>query len=111
MMRKREESRTGKKCKDSLAPHYCRNVEKWGMEQSKMKRSRVLRLEVKGDEGKTVSFTYELIEGFFADSDRKKRNEQKIEQKVGRLMGGRGFWCGTESRREERKLLFFLNTP
>uniref|UniRef100_A0A1I7W8I1 Bromo domain-containing protein n=1 Tax=Heterorhabditis bacteriophora TaxID=37862 RepID=A0A1I7W8I1_HETBA len=40
-----------------------------------------LRLEVKPQEGaQRVSFHYELIEGFYADS--KKHNEQKIEQKV-----------------------------
>lgn len=38
-----------------------------------------LRLEVKPDDGPRVSFHYELIEGFYADS--KKHNEQKIEQK------------------------------
>ncbi|CAI4221598.1 unnamed protein product [Auanema sp. JU1783] len=38
-----------------------------------------LRLEVKPDGGQKVSFHYELIEGFFADT--KKHNEHKIEQK------------------------------
>ncbi|GMT04316.1 hypothetical protein PENTCL1PPCAC_26490 [Pristionchus entomophagus] len=40
-----------------------------------------LRLGVNGDTGKTVTFTYELIEGFFADADKMKHNERKIEQK------------------------------
>ncbi|VDL70517.1 unnamed protein product [Nippostrongylus brasiliensis] len=40
-----------------------------------------LRLEVKSDKGTPhVSFHYELMEGFYAD--KKKHNEQKIEQKV-----------------------------
>lgn len=46
------------------------------------------RLGVNGDTGKTVTFTYELIEGFFADGDKTKHNERKIEQKVWRLVNG-----------------------